>query len=272
MVLQYNISYEVASMIFLVILLFFIRLQYNMDSELNKEFRKLTIIGLIATVLDVVSAIAISFYRMIPGPVNMVLNTMYFASVAALGFQLLYYDTLYVARDKKRGPFIRANQIAIMIYYVILFINMFTGWFFCFDREGLYVKGPVYLAIYFAPCYFVICSTIILFSHFRKFRRWQRISIALFVVFQLSGLILQMFIFPDTLLALFTSALGLMMMLFTMETPDYQRLIVTIEELRETKKLAEEAREEAERTREIAQQAIDEIVNPFVAKHPDFKL
>lgn len=255
MVLQYNISYEVASMIFLVILLFFIRLQYNMDSELNKEFRKLTIIGLIATILDVVSAIAISFYRMIPGPVNMVLNTMYFASVAALGFQLLYYDTLYVARDKKRGPFIRANQIAIMIYYVILFINMFTGWFFCFDREGLYVKGPVYLAIYFAPCYFVICSTIILFSNFRKFRRWQRISIALFVVFQLSGLILQMFIFPDTLLALFTSALGLMMMLFTMETPDYQRLIVTIEELRETKKIAEEAREEAERTREIAQQA-----------------
>ena len=64
-----------------------------------------------------------------------------------------------------------------------------------------------------------------------------------------------MFIFPDTLLALFTSALGLMMMLFTMETPDYQRLIVTIEELRETKKIAEEAREEAERTREIAQQA-----------------
>ena len=61
--------------------------------------------------------------------------------------------------------------------------------------------------------------------------------------------------FPDTLLALFMSALGLMMLLFTMETPDYQKLVITIEELSATKKVAEEAKEEAERAREIAQEA-----------------
>lgn len=46
-----------------------------------------------------------------------------------------------------------------------------------------------------------------------------------------------MFLFPNTLLALFMSALSLMMMLFTMETPDYQRLAVTIEELSATKQI-----------------------------------
>ena len=255
MELKYNISYEVASTIFLVILLFFIRLQYNMDSDKNREFRKLTVIGLIATILDVVSAITISFSSVVPGQFNLVLNTLYFASVAALGFQLMYYDLFYVTGKKEKNLFLRINQISVYIYFVILFLNMFAGWFFCFDQEGMYVKGPLYLAVYVAPCYFVVCSTVILISNFRKFRGWQRVSISLFVVFQFSGLVLQMFVFTDTLLALFTSALGLIMMLFTMETPDYQKLIITIEELRETKRIAEEAKEEAERTREIAQQA-----------------
>ncbi len=64
-----------------------------------------------------------------------------------------------------------------------------------------------------------------------------------------------MIFFPNTLLALFMSALGLMMMLFTMETPDYQKLVITIEELSATKKVAEKAKEEAERAKEIAQEA-----------------
>ena len=45
------------------------------------------------------------------------------------------------------------------------------------------------------------------------------------------------------------------MMLFTMETPDYQKLAATIEELSRTKKVAETAKEEAEQAKEAAQYA-----------------
>ncbi len=38
MVLKYNVCYEVASTIFLIELLFFIKMQYNTKSILNKEF------------------------------------------------------------------------------------------------------------------------------------------------------------------------------------------------------------------------------------------
>ena len=255
MVLKYNISYEVASIIFLVILLFFINMQYNTNSILNKEFRKLTWLGLIATIMDVTTAITISYAHLVPVQLNTVLNTLYFVSVALLGYQLMYYDFLFIYRNEKKSSFIRFNRCLLVVYFLILFFNMFTGCFFSFSQEGEYVKGATYLAVYFPPSYFVICSAIFLVIHFRRFRIWQRVSIFLFVFFQLSGLVLQMFFFPDTLLALFMSALGLMMMLFTMETPDYQKLTITIEELSRTKKVAEQAKEEAEKAREIAQQA-----------------
>ena len=255
MVLKYNISYEVASMIFLIILLFFIKMQYNTNSILNKEFRKLTWMGLIATSMDVITAITISYSHLMPAQLNTVLNTLYFVSVAMLGYQLMYYDLLFIYRNEKKSSFIRFNQCLLVIYFLILIFNMFSGYFFSFNQKGEYVKGTTFLAVYIAPAYFVICSAVILISHFRRFSTWQRVAIFSFVFLQLSGMVLQMFFFPDTLLALFMSVLGLMMMLFTMETPDYQKLTITIEELSKTKKVAEEAKAEAEKAREIAQQA-----------------
>ena len=111
MSLKYNISYEVASTIFLIILLCFIRLQYDTNSRLNKEFRKLTWFGLIATILDVTTAVTISYASVIPIEVNSILNSLYFISVAALGYQLTYYILYYVYRNSKTSPFVRFNQI-----------------------------------------------------------------------------------------------------------------------------------------------------------------
>lgn len=146
MVLKYNISYEVASTIFLIILLFFIKMQYNTNSILNKEFRKLTWLGLFATIMDVTTAITISNAHLVPVQLNTVLNTLYFVSVAMLGYQLMYYDLLFIFRNEKKSPFIRFNQCLVVIYFLILIFNMFNGYFFSFSQEGEYVKGTTYLA------------------------------------------------------------------------------------------------------------------------------
>lgn len=75
------------------------------------------------------------------------------------------------------------------------------------------------------------------------------------MILSFAGPVLQMLFFPDVLLGLFTAALSLVMILFTMETPDYQKLAKTIKELQATKEEAEKAKEEAERAKENAQEA-----------------
>ena len=255
MALKYNISYEVASTIFLVILLCFFKLQYDTNSRLNNEFRKLIWFGLIATILDVITAITISYASVIPAGVNTILNTVYFMSVAILGYQLVYYNYLYVYKNTKTSKIIRFNQIVVGLFAVFLIINVFSGIAFSFREDGEYVKGPAHWVVYISAAYFVLCSSVIMICNLRKFRIWQRISISSFVLLQASGIVLQMVFFPDTLLALFMSALGVMMILFTVETPDYQKLVITIDELSATKKMAEAAKEEAEKAKEIAQQA-----------------
>ena len=255
MTLKYNISYEVASIVFLVILLCFIKLQYDTNSRLNKEFRKLVLIGLVSTILDVITAITISYASVIPVGVNTILNTVYFLSVAVLGYQLVYYSYLYVYKKTKASKIIQFNRIVIVVFTAFLIFNIFSGISFSFVEDGEYVKGPAHFAVYISAAYYVICTAAIMICNLRKFRVWQRISLLFFTLFQVSGIVLQMVFFPDTLLALFMSGLGLMMILFTMETPDYQKLVVTIDELSATKKMAEAAKEEAEKAKVIAQQA-----------------
>lgn len=255
MSLKYNISYEVASSIFLIILLFFMRLQYDIHSDLNKKFRRLTWCGLIATIMDVVTAVTISYADMVPIGVNILLNTLYFVSGALLGYQLMYYSRYYIHRNSEKSLFIRFNQLVVGLYIVLLIFNIFSGCIFSFTDEGTYVTGSIYLITYAVPFYFIICSAVIFICNFKRFGIWRRISIIIFLIFQVSGAFLQMLFFPEVLLFLFTSALGLMMLLFTMETPDYKKLVITIEELSATKKVAEKAKEEAERAREIALEA-----------------
>ena len=157
MVLKYNIYYEVASALFLIELLFFIKMQYNTNSILNKEFRKLTWMGLIATILDVTTAITISNAASVPVQLNTLLNTLYFVSVALLGYQMMYYDLLFIYRNEKKSPLVRFNRYLLGVYFIILLFNMFTGYFFSFTQDGAYVKG---------------CFVIILIYNFQRRAEW----------------------------------------------------------------------------------------------------
>ncbi len=63
------------------------------------------------------------------------------------------------------------------------------------------------------------------------FKTKQRISIVIFLFMNALGPILQMLLFPDILLGLFTLSIAVLIILFSMETPDYQLLTRTLTEL-----------------------------------------
>ena len=55
--LLYNIDFESAAIVFLIVINIFVRLKYVTKSEVNQEFRKLALFVLMACVLDVTTAI-----------------------------------------------------------------------------------------------------------------------------------------------------------------------------------------------------------------------
>ena len=255
MSLIYNIYFETAATIFLVILYIFMKLQYNVQSRINQEFRKLTLLVLFADIMDVTTAVTLSYAAVCPVWVNIVLNTVYFVADAFVGYQFMYYCRLCVDRKNADSRMLRINRFLLCVYFVILAVNLFNGCIFSIDEGGRYVHGTLYIMVYLVPYYLIGCSAFVLLRQFKTFKRWQQISIVLYLILCFIGPTVQMLFLPDVLLGLFSVTLALMMILFTMETPDYQALMKAIQELKETKKEAEQAEQAAKTAEQTAREA-----------------
>lgn len=94
--------------------------------------------------------------------------------------------------------------------------------------------------IHVIPIAAIIITSIMMIVNFRKFSSAQRISVSVYILVLISGPVVQL-IFPNVLFTLFTVSIGLMMLMFAMETPDLKVLKRTMKELRDTRDEAEEA-------------------------------
>lgn len=249
--LQYNIYFGVSAIIFMLILVVYSKITYNMDSTRNREFYKLTIYVLIADILDVVTAITISYAAVIPPLVNVLLNTCYFGGNSILCYQFLKYSTLSVNWFKGEAKVPVGYRIIMTGQAALLIANIFTGWMFDFDTAGNYIHGPLYAVTYIVPYTCFSLGILRMVRHIKEYSTQQRISIFSFSVIALIGAVLQMGFFPQVLLTSFALSIGLIIVLFSLETPDYQKLMQTMEELQQAKEEAEEAKKRAE----IANQA-----------------
>lgn len=230
MTLLYNIHYEVAASLFLLILITFLWVKYSAPTRVNKEFRKLAMYVLLADVLDVITAITISYGAVIPPWFNTVLNTLYVGMDIVVGFRFMCYVSAYVYPEKKQKSLL-VNRIIFGLCQFIVFANIFTGQMLYFDDQGQYFHGALYLMVYIVPYYYIIYSAVILLRNYRMFRKSQRYAIACFFVLGMFGPLVQLLFFPNVLLSVFSMALGVVIIMFTLETPDYQKLIKTMGEL-----------------------------------------
>ena len=141
--LLYNIDFEISAAAFLIVLNLYIRLQYTSDSPSNKHFKKLALILLVAVILDVLTAVTISYADSVPIWFNVALNTLYFCSDVLLELEFVFYCTCATYGEVKKHIVPKVSVVVSIIFFVILFLNIFTGLVFSFDETG-YVHGPLY--------------------------------------------------------------------------------------------------------------------------------
>jgi len=244
--LQYNIYFGLSAIVFMVILVTYLKIGYSMDSPRNREFFKVAIYVLIADILDVVTAITISYGAVIPPMLNVLLNTAYFATNALLSYQFMRYSLLCV-KSFVGTPKVGVGYRAMIYgYFILLAVNCFTGWMFGFNEQGMYIHGPLYYLLATIPYLGFYMGVLRMIRNTKEYDTGQKISIFAFSLLALTGAVMQIVFMPDVLLSMFTLSLGLIIILFSLETPDYQMLMQTMEELQQAKIEAEEAKKKAE--------------------------
>ena len=143
---------------------------------------------------------------------------------------------------------------ALSIFVIALIINCFTGFYFYFDYklELPYQHGDLFMPTSIYSLIFVLASIAMFIIRRKSFNTRQMISTALFFAAFFISYGLQLFLFQDVLLSDFGCAIGTLIVFYSLETPDYVKLMATLRELNDLKGSLEE--QVAERTEELKQE------------------
>lgn len=237
----YNCHYEYMSLIVNLFILVFIKTRYVKKYSIV-TFERLVVSTIIVTVFHVMTAYCATNAAKVPFVFNHIM-TGGFLVFAVVHFNSYFeYSVSYLkgsvnfklARILGTGMFV-ATFIAVIINYFhpILFYYDLT------TEENLHwlTLGNSRDAF---PAAYMLVALFVVIKHRDKFIKRQLFAIIAFSVSMSVGISLQKAVFTHVYVVYFFTMLALLLILFSLETPDYGKLSATMDELKE-------ARDEAER-------------------------
>ena len=250
----YDISFTIAAVVINVVLFLIVSINYSTTNLVNKRFRYFLVACLVMFVLNIATVITNSIAARLPNAFNLFFNSIYFLSTEAVALLFFYYSCSIAMKDASKKIlriFFIANMSALAIYVIALIVNCFTGMYFYFDyaAEFPYAHGPFFMPINIYSLIFVLESVTVFIVKRKQFNTRQIISTTVFYGTFFVSYLLQLIFFQNTLLSDFGCAVGSLMVFFSLETPDYVKLTLTLRELNELKGSLE--KQVAARTEEL---------------------
>lgn len=263
--LAYNIDFELAVMILLLMLSGYLYRHYNGNSKNNIALRRAAHVEALLIFFDILATITVTYADVIPIAINYIINVLYYSCIGLSTFCVLLFIESFSPEDKDYTRFNRINMIFYAIYVAINVIGIWTGWVFSIDNNGAFLFGPIHNIVYVYPGILIIECLIIFIIMSHTMGRVQNISIILLLIFSGLGAAFQLYLFPDILLANVTPGLALFICLFTVVSPNYQELTTKKNELEKAKSELEqqviertaESRAKQKRDSEMADEMIE---------------
>ena len=242
--MKYNIDFEIMGLLVMLVIAYNFYMNYVSRTRSDRAFMTLVRLIIAAQVLDMVTAITFSMQLPELNLINLILTTAYFLCAFATSSAFERYVATYVFVDRKNRIYDIVRRTVIVIYCLHGLLNPFTKLAFYFDPDGSYQHGPLYILGYIVPGMFTLMSLYFMLRYRKRFafRQWLSSVVFIFVVF--AAMVLQLTFAKDVYLTFGLVPIALLMIMFSLETPDYRKLMKTLEEL-------EKARQEAQKANQV---------------------
>lgn len=232
--LDYNIFLEVAVIPLDIIICVFLQIRYSKRSKINRAFKRFAVVVTIANIFDVVTAVVTSAKAAAPNGVHFIFNTLdsMFAAAAATAF--VYYVFSYLQAEPKNWG--RLCKTLVAVDYVLLLTNPITHLVFDYDGAGNYIHKEFFILVaYGFPILIFLLGCVYMMIHWKDYKPSQIYTMILSMIGAGIIFFLQMVFFDDMLITFFVASLGILVIYLSLETPDYEKLIETMQELHAAK-------------------------------------
>ena len=227
----YNIYFELVSSIFLVLMLGSMLVSRRDTARHSAVFRLLVFMLIITGAIDIVTAMLIDNQSLVPIPLNITLNTLYFMIAPCCAFFFLIYVLSYDSFPKKAAKVVKSTAVcSLVVYQLLCLINIRAGFIFTF-KDGFYAHGPLVLIAQGYSLAMVIIALVLLFAVKKTLTNRQFYPLVVYSPLIVTGALVQTFVVPKVLLTFFVADLAAFIIFLFLETPDYQKLQKTLVQL-----------------------------------------
>ncbi|MBQ6919985.1 MAG: hypothetical protein IJQ74_06605, partial [Synergistaceae bacterium] len=237
----YNVWIEATMLPFLGVIAVFLFLRYRTNAEINRRFRLLALSTFCAAFLEVSSTLLIDGWSH-QIFVNLVIRTLYYASINLNAYYLMRYVEVYVHVDNPK--FVFFNKILLASSFVVLILNLTpytSGFFFIIvDDGGLFMGtyNTLWRSVY--VLYFVAMALWLQVTHREYYTAKSQYIVLNSIVGLLIAANVVQYIFIRTVL--FTYAVAAVMLFITFfyyEAPTYRSMLTAERDLEDERQKAE---------------------------------
>lgn len=226
-----EIYFEIIAVLFNLIL-FIVLITDKSQSNQSRRCFKWTVGNILfANILEIVTVIATGMP--FSSSSKLLLHSMNFVSNASVAFLFGLYICTYASETPSKTIFWNFYIGLFVLDILLMTVNFFHPFVMGIADDGTYFHGKGYIPVGFCiPALFVLVSFIMYLSCKRRMDRRRNFAIQMTFAFEIAGGILQGMSDGHILICLPFASVAIYIIYFSMESPDYQRLMFTLEELK----------------------------------------
>lgn len=256
---------DYVSIIILLIVLIYSKTQFSKDEESNKLFTMLVYSLLVFTIFDTLGTYSVAYMKNLPIWVNYAVVSIYFIMEGISIVTFYKYVEKYTnAQISHTVAYYVLSYFPLLFAFECVFANFFIFLLFEFDKYGGAKYGPLFPFFYFILAYYYLMILRMLAKNRKRISKRQRRAVLYFIATSLVMLLIQMVFLPDLPLQTFSFAVATLVLMLTLETPDYQKLKSTLKSL-------EIAREQTDKLNKIKHLFVGGEDSSMVELEYDFK-
>ncbi len=247
--LVHNIDFVIAAVCVILIVYVSVGSKYSKISKSNKMFFRMVNTALIQSFVDIFMNVAETYTDIFAPELAGIARTVFNALTCLLTFFVYAYVKAYSKNEDQVE--IKQKILDIIVYTFVagfLFmgiLNLFNGWISYIDENGVFQTGPGYSINYIVPFILIVCVLITAIRNRRTYTKEQFRAIIFFMVLVVAGLLIESLLHAQTLMIMFGISLAILTIQMSLETPDYRKMMDTMEELRKSNEAVEKARADA---------------------------
>ncbi len=157
---EWSLLSEYLALVLIVVIMLFFRDKQQALTPRRRLFWASLWLSFACIGVNFLTVVFNEYPAFIPRPLNIAVNTAYFAISVTMSSAIIYYLIVrmleFVQDDRHRKAALAFICTVSGIFLLLIIANLFTGWLFYLDDGGSYHRGPLNSCMYLAPASYVV--------------------------------------------------------------------------------------------------------------------